>query len=302
MTRNPGGVTWPEPVDRALDAFTPSTADTRAIVGVIDTGVVVIDGPHERISPCLDRLSLFEENQDQLPPDGDLALADGHGTFVIGRILREAGDVVVMSRRAVDTEKNGDDKLVARHLTYFAGLDPVQRPQVVNLSFYGVESAAPTEIGDALLTLLDAAPDVVVVTSAGNRWTDEPPWPAAFHRDLKRHGERVVAVGAVDTSILRPLGESTPPRASFSNTWPRIQLWAPGVRVLGPHVRYVDNRYQFCSAVWSGTSFAAATVTGRLAAGVRDGWTAPDVLAGLVSEGAPPGPSRSPPRRPRRRR
>jgi hypothetical protein len=284
VTRNPGAATWPEVVDRQLDAFRPSSSDTRAVVGVIDTGVVSLDGPHERISPFLDRVSLVEENLDRLPEDGKLSLADGHGTFVIGRILREAGDdVLVMSRRGVDVDGNDADPIVARHLDDFRNLDPSVRPQVVNLSFYGVDTEAPAAIGRALLDLLDAAPDLVVVTSAGNRWTDMPPWPAAFHRDLERHRDRVVAVGAVDTSILEQVGLPGPPRASFSNTWERIGLYGPGVRVAGPYVRYTGDGYEFCTAVWSGTSFAAATVTGVLAAGIRPGRTARDVLADLVS-------------------
>jgi subtilisin family serine protease len=244
---------------------------------------VTLDGPHPAISPRLDRLSLITENLDCLPPDGKLGLTDGHGTFVVGRILHEADDVQVMSRRGADTGEFDADTAVARHLRAFAALEPEGRPQVVNLSFYGVETSPPVEIGRALLELLDAAPDLVVVTSAGNRWVSEPPWPAAFHRDLERHKERVVAVGAVDTSILEPVGLSTPPRASFSNTWAGIQLWAPGVRVSGPHVRFAQDRYEFCTSVWSGTSFAAATVTGVLAAGIRPGRsTARDVLDDLV--------------------
>ena len=285
MTRNPGAAAVPEVIDRILEPLVPSK-NARAIVGVIDAGVVSIDGPHERISACLDRVSLIDENLDSLPKSGEpLGPADGHGTFVIGRILQETNDILVMSRRGVDLDGGDADTMVANWLDAFAALDPSVRPQLVNLSFYGDESEPPAGIGRALLGLLDAAPELVVVTSAGNRWTNVPPWPAAFHRDLQRHRDRVVAVGAVDTSILRPVGMSEPPRASFSNSWPGIQLWAPGVRVVGPYVRATDDGFEFCTAVWSGTSFAAATVTGALARGVAAGGNAPDVLADLASCG-----------------
>jgi hypothetical protein len=284
MTRNPGAATVPEVIDRTLEPLVPSKT-ARAIVGVIDAGVVSIDGPHPRISACLDRVSLIDENLDRMPEPGEpLSLADGHGTFVVGRILQETNDILVMSRRGLDLGDGDADAVVAARLDAFTALDPSLRPQVVNLSFYGEETEPPAGIARALLALLDAASTLVVVTSAGNRWTDVPPWPAAFHRDLERHRERVVAVGAVDTSILRPLGVSDPPRASFSNSWPGIQLWAPGVRVV-PHVRATAGGFEFCTAVWSGTSFAAATVTGALARGVAAGGKAPDVLDDLVRSG-----------------
>jgi hypothetical protein len=282
MTRNPGAATLPEVVGVILEPFVPS-GEQHATVGVVDTGVVSLGGPHARISACLDRVSLIEENLDHVPAAGELSLADGHGTFVIGRILLETPDVLIMSRRGLDTADLDNDAVVAARLDEFAALDPSLRPQVVNLSFFGDEDEPPVRIGNALLGLLDAAPDLVVVTSAGNRATSVPPWPAAFHRDLQRHRDRVVAVGAVDTSVLQRPGMPQPPRASFSNTWPGIQLWAPGVRVVGPHVRTTGEGVEFCSAVWSGTSFAAATVTGVLARGVQAGGKAPDVLADLVS-------------------
>ncbi|MEV4623927.1 S8/S53 family peptidase [Asanoa sp. NPDC049573] len=284
MTRNPGAATLPEVIDRTLEPLIPS-ATARALVGVIDAGVVSIDGPHPRISACLDRVSLVDENLDTLPKGGELGPSDGHGTFVIGRILQETSDVQIMSRRGLDAEGFDADTMVATRLAAFTALDPSVRPQVVNLSFYGAETEPPEGIGHALLDLLDAAPDLVVVTSAGNRWTSVPPWPAAFHRDLLRHRDRLVAVGAVDTSIRWSPDLREPPRASFSNFWSGIQLWAPGVRVVGPYVRAKDDAYEFCTAVWSGTSFAAATVTGVLARGVQSGERAPDVLADLASHG-----------------
>jgi hypothetical protein len=50
-------------------------------------------------------------------------------------------------------------------------------------------------------------------------------------------------------------------------------------------VRSTPDGFEFCTAIWSGTSFAAATVTGVLARGVAAGRKAPDVLADLVSDG-----------------
>src|ERR1700754_5119478 len=102
-TRNPGAAILPEVVDVRLEPLAPE-GKPRAIVGVIDTGVVSIDGPHKRISACLDDDSRCAENLDTLPPDGRMTMPDGHGTFVIGRILQETSNVLVKSRRGVDTD------------------------------------------------------------------------------------------------------------------------------------------------------------------------------------------------------
>jgi subtilisin family serine protease len=52
-----------------------------------------------------------------------------------------------------------------------------------------------------------------------------------------------------------------PRRASFSSRWPGIDVYASGTRVLGPTVW--DGVAGW--GRWSGTSFAAATVSGILA-------------------------------------
>jgi hypothetical protein len=91
-------------------------------------------------------------------------------------------------------------------------------------------------------------------------------WPAAF--------PGVVSVGALDERRLRPPG-ATPPRAAFSNYGSWVKAYAGGVQVLGPFVDYQETGGDVSGsrppqhfrgwARWSGTSFAAATVSGRIA-------------------------------------
>jgi subtilisin family serine protease len=83
----------------------------------------------------------------------------------------------------------------------------------------------------------------------------------------------VISVGAFDETSAT-LG-ATPPRAKFSNYGDWVTAFASGVRVTGPFVEFDeigDDQFppnppqQFRGwAQWSGTSFAAATVSGRIA-------------------------------------
>jgi membrane-anchored mycosin MYCP len=141
---------------------------------------------------------------------------------------------------------------------------------------FTVDGKPPLVLERAIARL---TPKVVVVAAAGNYGAGPgkgapdpdalpqaktPIWPAAF--------ESVVAVGAVDGN-----GETAP----FSPQVPWVDLLAPGVKVssdfLEGDVRVVltdeetgeqrDEVRPFTgTAVWSGTSFAAATVSGAVAA------------------------------------
>ncbi|WP_260615393.1 S8 family serine peptidase [Microbispora sp. KK1-11] len=83
-----------------------------------------------------------------------------------------------------------------------------------------------------------------VVACAGNTASSRPFWPAAL--------PGVVAVGALD-------GDA---RAGFSAYGPWVDVWAPGVGLVSSFLDYGDFHGY---AAWSGTSFAAAVVTGALA-------------------------------------
>jgi membrane-anchored mycosin MYCP len=141
---------------------------------------------------------------------------------------------------------------------------------ILNLSLvcYTDDGKAPMAISTAIDRL---DPDIVVVAAAGNHGAysadgqgKRPAWPAAL--------DDVVAVGAADDR-----GQ----RADFSPEAPWVDLLAPGKDLLSTfltgdvRVRTEDGgesvrRYEGF-ARWSGTSFAAALVSGAIAAGTQPG-------------------------------
>lgn len=272
VARVPGGADYPVAVDETFPALPPATGIT---VGVVDTGIVVDEarkahrwfGDHVLFGAGDDDPLQVGAHKSSGP--GYLADADGHGTFVTGLVLREAPTARVAMRGALDQlGGHGDflgpdeDQAVADAVRALA-LDPDVR--VINLSFGGgVFEKAPESLAK-VLDGLDAR--IAVVAAAGNDGTeDEPMWPAAF--------DRVISVGALDERLVRP-PSATPPRAPFSNYGSWVEAFADGVQLLGPFVDFDEvgedpfgrrPPQQFRGwARWSGTSFAAAVVSGRIA-------------------------------------
>ncbi|MEJ2853196.1 MULTISPECIES: S8 family peptidase [unclassified Saccharothrix] len=247
----------PRPTTKSLEHLPPLTGGERVAVGVVDTGIVRHGGePH----PYLDgRVEFGEEDVDPVVPDrdGNPTGSDGHGTFVTGLVLREAPQAKVIMKGVVDKSTGEIEDLAVAHAITRLGEAGVK---LINLSFSGSswEDAPPLAIEDALLGL---APDVVVVAAAGNRGSTQLLWPAAL--DLGQGHAEVLAVGATVNGEV----------AAFSGYGPWVSAYAPGVDRVGPYFapgyptpRRRDDTPFSGWAEWSGTSFAAATVTGRLAA------------------------------------
>jgi len=119
----------------------------------------------------------------------------------------------------------------------------------------------------------------ICVAPAGNNDSARPEWPGAF--------PGVISVGA--------LGGDWRGRASFSNFGPSVDVYAPGRDIVnafatGNYRCYVypyakDRRKFYGMANWSGTSFSAPIVTGRIAARMsRTGETARQAAAALLAE------------------
>lgn len=193
-------------------------------------------------------------------PDDPAPYPVGHATFVAGLVLRQAPGAALELRRVLGPEGTADSWDVACDLVRFArsGLD------ILNLSFGCLtEDNMPPLVLATALNRLD--PNVVVVAAAGNHGATadgrRPVWPAAF--------ERVVAVGAIDEHG-HPQGWSPAPEL------PWIDVVAPGkdvqstylpgkVQLDGPDAAGLGGPFDGF-ATWSGTSFAAARVTGSIAA------------------------------------
>ncbi|GAA5060173.1 subtilisin family serine protease [Thermocatellispora tengchongensis] len=212
-------------------------------VAVLDTGIA----PH----PWWNDSPWYSERgagSDELADsDGDLALdaQAGHGTFIAGLLLRRAPGVRLRIGRVLDGHGVGDEAGLLRAL---AGLRE-RPPQVLNLSL-GAHTA-DDQPPPLLARALEQLPGTVVVACAGNTGSSRPFWPAAL--------PGVVAVGALDAA-----GTG---RAPFSAYGPWVNACAPGEWLASTFLSACGfSGY----ARWSGTSFAAALVSGAIADAARE--------------------------------
>jgi len=225
----------PEP-DPAL-----TTAGTGVLIGIVDT-------------------PLFQ--QPAAASADSLSKHAGHATFVQGLIRRQAPAATVMVEGVLDPEQGRADSWdIARAMMRLAdqGID------ILNLSLGTyVAAGPPLAISRAIERI---TPKVLVVAAAGNhgefgflvrgRTRRSAIWPGAI--------PPVIAVGAVDDQGVRPPW-------SPDLTW--ISCTAPGVDVVGS---YLSGQVSLDGVVtpfsgfarWSGTSFAAAHVSGAIAARTR---------------------------------
>jgi subtilisin family serine protease len=211
-------------------------------IGVVDTPVV----PHSALPA-----DLVAVDAALTAPASEQFWA-GHGTFVAGLIRQAAPDAHLDMRTGLSAVNGkGDSWELAKTIAAFrhSGI------HILNLSL-GCATAdgnPPLVLSRAVEVLGD---EVLVVAAAGNRNLTEDRlkaiWPAA--------ATAVVAVGATQ----RPGGES-----AFSMDRPWVDCVAPGVRVISAYpTRSVlgEGESDDGWAMWSGTSFAAATVSGEIAA------------------------------------
>jgi subtilisin family serine protease len=237
------------------------------------------------------------------PLDGYLDAASGHGTFIAGIVRQVSPEADIVSFQVADSQGTvlEGDLLDALDALLDLLSIPVAKGglnvDVVNLSL-GFFHETPEDgmfersLLDRLLAL--RALGVAVVCSAGNAATERPSFPAAlwawddpeFHVDDPKDSAPHISVGA-----LNPNGTV----ALFSNIGRWVRCYAPGVGVVstsppfrggiqaGTRDDVDDLRRETLDpddfsggfAVWSGTSFAAPYVAGKLAAAI-----AADTMAG----------------------
>lgn len=234
----------PEPADPVVIP-TPEAGGPTVRVGVVDTPVYHHESlPEEWVTA--------DEWGTGVP---DVPRA-GHGTFVTSLIRQGAPRAHVSVRGALKGRENTADAWDAAVAIVELG----QRVDVLNLSF-----AAYTEDGEAPLVIrraIERVPSgVLVVAAAGNhgdviglvrgRTSRSPSYPAAM--------PRVVAVGS--SGLIGSTGGKVEPGSAtlseFTPKLPWVDRTTRGVAVTGA----VPGGW----ATWSGTSFAAARVTGLVA-------------------------------------
>ncbi|MBS2532956.1 S8 family serine peptidase [Catenulispora sp. NF23] len=228
----------------------------RVTVGIVDTGI----DPHPWFTDAGWYQACTDEEHEALNPQADLELDSdsGHGTFIAGVILQHAPGTYLRVERVLGTDGVADElallKGLARIQQTRAAAD-ADRLDVVNLSLgcFTFDDRPSPVLADAVSRL---ARHTVVVAAAGNYASDRPFWPAAL--------KDVVAVAALAE---QPAG-TEPERAAFSNYGWWVDAAAPGEKIASTFLTHGhENGQEFHGyAKWSGTSFAAPYVAGKIAA------------------------------------
>jgi subtilisin family serine protease len=249
---------------------------------IIDTGVY-----GDRTDGWLASLDIEDnrEDLDDMPRDGFLDLAAGHGSFCAGIVQQIVPEAHIVVRKKLDSDGFAHELRVARELVEQVrkGLEAGQHV-VANLSF-GTETAdderpvalsAALEIVDEMSR--DAEREVLVVAAAGNFGHDRPCYPAAF--------PSVTAVAALTQGLL-------PAEWSSRGAWVDVCTIGEGVRstfVPGVESPFSDYRFEEFPenawALWSGTSFAAPQVAGAIAKIALDDGVTPTEAKRRLLEGA----------------
>jgi membrane-anchored mycosin MYCP len=243
-------------------------------VAVLDTAVA---SRPELVGHFLGRSDAFFPPE-RPPGNGKPPSTLGHGTFATGLIVRRAPRAAVELHRILDRDATGEAWDAAKEMARLAG----SGVDILNMSCGAMtdDNKEPLVLARAVELL---TPDVVIVAAAGNHGDIRqhpgpglegiepvtPIWPAAMNN--------VVAVAAADAA-----GQL----AEFSPKAPWVTLVAPGVEVESTYLngdvslqppagaaantRPPSRKFQGF-ALWSGTSFAAANVSGAIAARTRPG-------------------------------
>ncbi len=232
-------------------------------VAVVDTGIAEDERPDGWLAGVARHTAGPDRNIDPLdiePDDGYLDLCAGHGTFVAGVVAQVAPRARVTVHRALLGGGVGSEVDVAAAIirAVDAGAD------VVNLSLGSTTRFdQPSLAVEAALEHVEEVEaregrEILVVAAAGNSGDTRPVWPAAF--------PQVVAVAALTA-------EHRPAPWSSHGFWVDCSAVGEGV-----HSTFVPGResYEFTAdpdrfpadafARWSGTSFAAPQVAGKVAA------------------------------------
>jgi subtilisin family serine protease len=181
-----------------------------------------------------------------------------HGTFVASLVVAVAPDAEILPYRVLTAEGYGTSSDVASAIgaAVQAGAD------VINLSVSIPPGVQVVQEAIANARLLG----VQVIASAGNTGLDDCNLPSAMVDAL--------VVTAVDSDDVR---------ADFASGGSAVDLAAPGVDILGA---YPPDPY---TAIWSGTSFSTAIVSGAYAL-VREQhplWSPQDCVQRLLGTSVP---------------
>ncbi len=213
-----------------VDSAQVRTHGDGVIVAVVDNGIRLT---HPLFAGAFagPGYDFFDNDADPSEEPGE---AFGHGTFVAGLIKLTAPDCKLLPLRAFDSNGVGSSFAIAQGIYY--AID--HGADIINMSFgvYDNSSALVKACSTAV------AAGVTLVAATGNDSTLMPIYPAAL--------PGVIAVSALDT---------TNAIANFSNFGYYMDVCSPGVKLYST----LAGTYEW--GTWSGTSFAAALVSGTCA-------------------------------------
>jgi subtilisin family serine protease len=234
------------------------------------------------------------------PLEGVLDPYSGHGTFIAGLIHQTCPDADILSIRVMPSEGTVPEHVLLEALNLLVCRQRAAqrdgRPEDIvdvvclSLGYYH------EQIGDAALDPLLWEPiralgecGVVVIASAGNDATSRPMYPAAFtpHDGGLVSEPSATCVPVLSVGALNPGGSI----ALFSNAGPWVVCNQPGAALVSTLPKFNASgqpAFGFLGAdgeretidpddftsgfgVWSGTSFAAPVLAGKLAATLADG-------------------------------
>ena len=199
-------------------------------VAVIDTG---IDLTHPLFAGRLAYPFFDFVDQDDDPSEAIGGAGFGHGTFVAGLIVLTAPRATIMPLRAFDRDGIGSSFNIAKAIRYAAD----HGAHIINMSF-GLD-----EEDDLIEDALEYAYETVyMVAAAGNDNRETLHFPA-------KKKSKTLSVTSTDAADRK---------ADFANFHEDVKVAAPGVDL---YSAYPGNRW----ALWSGTSFSTALVTGEAA-------------------------------------
>ncbi|GAA3448634.1 S8/S53 family peptidase [Dactylosporangium matsuzakiense] len=281
---------------RERDGWTPTMGRNRDVYGVIGESHKPMDGGPPEPADVADLPTPADPHVGQGVRIGivdtrpaaagvvPIPYRAGHAGFVRSLIAAEAPGAHIVEHPVLNPQDGKASSWdTARAIVALAAEHELD---ILNLSLgcFTASGGPPLVIARAIERL---GPHVLVVAAAGNHGELEvltrghdrhsAAWPAAI--------PPVVAIGAVDRTGAVP---------AWSPSLPWIRYAAPGVDVVGAYfdtaVDINGDTTPFTGAAkWSGTSFAAATATGAIAARTVPGSMSPRAaLAAMVADGHGP--------------
>lgn len=220
---------------------------------------------------------------------------EGHATFIAGIVLAQAPTADLDVRTALEPENDASNGWATPTWEFAQCLADYRDSgvAVLNLSLgcCTIDGKPPLVLERAIAQL---TPNVVVIAAAGNHGTTKPhpetrtkqglPEPTAPFFPAALDG--VLAVGALDGGVP---AEFNPKNGTDENEpAPWIDVFAEGVNVTSTYLGETDSKLVIMPgdcrrddqtvlfrgwARWAGTSFAAAKITGAVAAEIADGRT-----------------------------